>query len=118
MPFKLEFESHEVIPFPTSWLVYRDDLNNRVEIDRVYNAEDGVYRFAVRWNERNCLSVTGEWSREGFPSGRPNDWLETHRFSNMEDAFTAAVVAAADIHLASLERIELLNKAEAGRDQG
>lgn len=52
----------------------------------------GHGRWAVRVLGR-CLSKSGEWEYEPSPSNREDDWLDTVRWDNAEDAIAAALAA-------------------------
>ena len=80
-------------PLPTSWEVYADNSGNRVVIDRV-TLRIGSFNYVVRDASKFCLSTTGKWDFESFPSNRPHDWCDTHRFPTLELAWAAACNAA------------------------
>lgn len=47
---------------------------------------DGSFLWAVRDWYRNCLSKSGEWDDEPFPSSRTDDWIAQHRFESAAEA--------------------------------
>ncbi len=51
-----------------------------------------VYRDPGSWSinrYRNCLGTDGQWAWESNVLDRPDDWLQTHRFT-LSDALQAA----------------------------
>lgn len=51
---------------------------------------DGTYLWAVRDGFKQCLSKSGEWDYEPFPSSRTDEWLDQHRFSSAGEAIDHA----------------------------
>ncbi|MDS1142427.1 hypothetical protein RE432_18490 [Pusillimonas sp. SM2304] len=43
---------------------------------------DGTYLWAVRDSYEHCLSRSGQWDYEPFPSARTDEWIGQHRFSS------------------------------------
>lgn len=58
-------------------------------------------RGANRWavcRHHQCLDLDGTWSWEALPSGRPDEWLATHRF-DLDTALKLAREAAPRIRV-------------------
>jgi len=114
MTFKLDYTLHDD-PYALQYEVYRDDMRNRVVVDRVFQ-EDGSFKWAVRDEMRQCLSTDGEWAYESMPSNRPEDWIATHRFDDFEVAWGKAKIAAQGILAQAEKRVAFMNTKDAERD--
>jgi len=110
VPFDYDFH-HD--PLPVSWEVYRDANGGRVIIDTCRQA-DGSTLYAVRNWSRACLSKKGDWDYEASPSNRPDNWLETHRFPTLKEAWKKACVAAQNIVADYKEQVDALRAAQEG----
>lgn len=66
-----------------------------ITIERSYQ-KDGITRWAIRCNSGQCLAKDGGWDLEPMPSNRTDEWLEDHRWNDLEAAKVAAKKAATE----------------------
>ena len=71
-------------------------LPNGTTVERTMQ-RDGSFLWAVRDGFENCLSKSGEWDYEPFPSSRTEEWLDQHRFSSAREAIDHARRAEGDL---------------------
>src|SRR5690606_16891884 len=64
-------------------------LPNGTTVERTMQ-RDGSFLWAVRDGLKKCLSKSGEWDYEPFPSSRTEEWLDQHRFSTAQEAIDHA----------------------------
>lgn len=79
-----------------------------------------AYRGADRWavlHRSWCLGRSGEWSYESMPSGRTDEWLTEHRFTEAE-ALERAKWEAPRITVNGLTAAEIQAWAAARRSGG
>lgn len=102
---------HEILtePVPCEWFVGRVD-NDYITITRK-RQEDGSFKFAVYDGDRFVLRRDGSsFDYESFPSNRPEDWYETHRFDDFAEAKVMAVSAARRVLKEVTKRVAFMNE--------
>jgi len=114
MTIKFEAEIHQT-PISVEWEVARYGHESICIVRKLQ--EDGTHKFGVYDGLRRCLSRTGEWTFESFPSNRPDNWTTTHRFFSLEEA-AAVAIPAAEARVKELrERVAFMNEKEAEKDE-
>jgi hypothetical protein len=99
---------YEVSVFPDEML---SDPGSAMDADTwsVLVEHRGFGRWAVTRSVRRCLGADGEWDYEPSPSGREDDWLETHRF-DLETALRLAAEQAPLVTVNGMTALDILAK--------
>jgi hypothetical protein len=98
------------------WVSRLSDSNADHPVWSVKVEAAGHGRWAVR-NMSRCLNKAGTWEYEPQPSSREDDWLDTVRWDDVDEALAAAVDAEPHIRWNGLTPADVLARQNGGRRQ-